>query len=262
MTSFTVPGLRWWMIGLVMLGGIINYLTRSTLAVAAPTMLGELHISAREYSWIVGTFQIAIMLQPICGYVLDVLGLQPRAGDLRHRVVVDQHGARPRPQLADARGAARSSWLRRRIRQSRRHEGDRRVVPRARAGPRGRCLQHRRLARIDARPAARRLGDPDLQLADVVRHHRQLRPRVGRALARVLRVAGTPSRALRRRARLHRRRTGGAPARRRSPAVDRADSACSATSGESRCRASSPTRPGARSRSGCRSISARSVTST
>jgi ACS family hexuronate transporter-like MFS transporter len=76
MTSFTVPGLRWWMIGLVMLGGIINYLTRSTLAVAAPTMLGELHISAREYSWIVGTFQIAIMLQPICGYVLDVLGLR------------------------------------------------------------------------------------------------------------------------------------------------------------------------------------------
>ena len=33
----TVRGLRWWMIGLLMLGSIINYLTRSTLAVAAPT---------------------------------------------------------------------------------------------------------------------------------------------------------------------------------------------------------------------------------
>jgi ACS family hexuronate transporter-like MFS transporter len=64
------------MISLVMLGGIINYLTRSTLAVAAPTMLGDLHISAREYSWVLSTFQIAIMLQPICGYVLDVLGLR------------------------------------------------------------------------------------------------------------------------------------------------------------------------------------------
>ena len=36
----------------------------------------DLRISTQEYSWIVGTFQIAIMLQPICGYVLDVLGLK------------------------------------------------------------------------------------------------------------------------------------------------------------------------------------------
>jgi ACS family hexuronate transporter-like MFS transporter len=64
------------MIGLVMLGAIINYLTRSTLAVAAPTLLQDLQITAREYSWIVSTFQFAIMLQPVCGYVLDVLGLK------------------------------------------------------------------------------------------------------------------------------------------------------------------------------------------
>ena len=68
--------LRWWMIGLLMLGSIVNYLTRSTLAVAAPTLLSDLNISTQEYSWIVGTFQGAIMLQPICGYVLDVLGLK------------------------------------------------------------------------------------------------------------------------------------------------------------------------------------------
>lgn len=72
----TIRALRWWMIGLVMLGAIINYLTRSTLAVAAPTLLQDLQISAREYSWIVSTFQFAIMLQPVCGYVLDVLGLK------------------------------------------------------------------------------------------------------------------------------------------------------------------------------------------
>lgn len=69
-------GVRWWMMGLVMLGSIVNYLTRSTLAVAAPTVLQDLHIGSREYSWIVGAFQGAIMLQPICGYVLDVLGLK------------------------------------------------------------------------------------------------------------------------------------------------------------------------------------------
>jgi ACS family hexuronate transporter-like MFS transporter len=64
------------MISLIMLGSIINYLTRSTLSVAAPTMLKELNIGEREYSWIVGAFQGAIMTQPICGYIMDVLGLK------------------------------------------------------------------------------------------------------------------------------------------------------------------------------------------
>jgi ACS family hexuronate transporter-like MFS transporter len=69
-------GLRWWMITLIMLGAILNYLTRSTLAVAAPTILQDLGITAREYSWITAAFQGAIMLQPLCGYVLDVVGLK------------------------------------------------------------------------------------------------------------------------------------------------------------------------------------------
>jgi hypothetical protein len=36
------------MIGLVMLGSILNYLTRSTLSVAPPVMLHELHITAAD----------------------------------------------------------------------------------------------------------------------------------------------------------------------------------------------------------------------
>ena len=64
------------MIGLLMMGSIVNYLTRSTLSVAAPTLLKDLDISTYEYSWIVAAFQFAIMLQPLCGYVLDVLGLR------------------------------------------------------------------------------------------------------------------------------------------------------------------------------------------
>jgi ACS family hexuronate transporter-like MFS transporter len=71
-----IKGIRWWMIGLLMLGAIINYLTRSTLAVAAPTVLKDLAISTAQYSWILGAFQGAIMLQPLCGYVLDVIGLK------------------------------------------------------------------------------------------------------------------------------------------------------------------------------------------
>ena len=71
-----IKGLRWWIIGLLMLGSIVNYLTRSTLSVAAPTLLKDLHISEQQYSVILNTFQGMIMLQPFCGYVLDVLGLK------------------------------------------------------------------------------------------------------------------------------------------------------------------------------------------
>ncbi len=71
-----IKGLRWWMIALLMLGSIINYLTRSTLGVAAQTLMADLHITTQQYALIVSTFQIAIMLQPFAGYVLDVLGLK------------------------------------------------------------------------------------------------------------------------------------------------------------------------------------------
>jgi ACS family hexuronate transporter-like MFS transporter len=69
-------GLRWWIIGLVMLGTIVNYLTRATLGVAAPTLMEDLAISEREYGWITATFQAGIMLQPVVGYLLDVIGLK------------------------------------------------------------------------------------------------------------------------------------------------------------------------------------------
>ena len=39
-------------LGLIILGAIINYLTRSTLSVAAPTLLKDLQIGEQQYSWI------------------------------------------------------------------------------------------------------------------------------------------------------------------------------------------------------------------
>ena len=69
-------GLRWRMMGLLMLGSVINYLTRATLAVAAPTVLKDLDITTQQYSWILSAFQFAIMLQPLCGYVMDSVGLK------------------------------------------------------------------------------------------------------------------------------------------------------------------------------------------
>ncbi len=71
-----VRGLRWWMMGLLVLGSILNFLTRATLGVAAPTLLKDLQINEQQYSYILTAFQIAIMFQPLCGYVMDVLGLR------------------------------------------------------------------------------------------------------------------------------------------------------------------------------------------
>jgi MFS transporter, ACS family, hexuronate transporter len=64
------------MMALLMLGSVINYLTRATLAVAAPTILTDLDITTQQYSWILSAFQFAIMLQPLCGYVMDSVGLK------------------------------------------------------------------------------------------------------------------------------------------------------------------------------------------
>ncbi len=76
MPTFKIKGLRWWIIGLLMLGSIVNYLTRSSLAVAAPTLKQTLGISEKQYSWVIDCFQGTIMLQPVCGYVLDSIGLK------------------------------------------------------------------------------------------------------------------------------------------------------------------------------------------
>lgn len=72
-----IKGLRWWIIGLVALGTAINYLARSTLGVAASTLFTELNISEKQYSWVIMSFQMAYTAaQPICGYILDTLGLR------------------------------------------------------------------------------------------------------------------------------------------------------------------------------------------
>lgn len=67
--------LRWWIIGLVTLGTILNYLARSTLSVAAPTLQAEFAMSTEEYSWVVLAFQASYtVMQTVVGGVLDALG--------------------------------------------------------------------------------------------------------------------------------------------------------------------------------------------
>lgn len=75
MSKRYMKGLRWWIIGLVMIGVALNYLSRSSLSVAMPTLSKQLGISTQQYSYVVAAFQAAYtVMQPIAGYVLDMLG--------------------------------------------------------------------------------------------------------------------------------------------------------------------------------------------
>jgi ACS family hexuronate transporter-like MFS transporter len=71
-----VRALRWWIIALVTIGTIVNFLTRNSLAVAAPVLKVDLGIDELQYSWITAAFQLGIMLQPVAGYILDSIGLR------------------------------------------------------------------------------------------------------------------------------------------------------------------------------------------
>jgi ACS family hexuronate transporter-like MFS transporter len=69
--------LRWWIVALICVGTILNYLARNSLGVLAPELMAQLHFSTREYSWVVASFQLAYtLMQPICGAIIDGLGLK------------------------------------------------------------------------------------------------------------------------------------------------------------------------------------------
>jgi MFS transporter, ACS family, hexuronate transporter len=72
-----IRGLRWWVVALISLGTIINYLSRNALGVLAPTLKDQMGISTQQYSYIVGAFQVGYtIMQPVCGLIVDLIGLR------------------------------------------------------------------------------------------------------------------------------------------------------------------------------------------
>jgi ACS family hexuronate transporter-like MFS transporter len=75
---FTLPGMRWWVAGLLMCITVINYIDRSALGVAAPSMMKDLNIDVAYYGlWVVGAFQVVYgVSQFFAGRVIDWLNIR------------------------------------------------------------------------------------------------------------------------------------------------------------------------------------------
>lgn len=70
-------GLRWWVLALIALGTVVNYIDRNTLGVLAPLLGQHLRFTTAQYSYIVAAFQICYsLMQPIAGFLTDWIGLR------------------------------------------------------------------------------------------------------------------------------------------------------------------------------------------
>jgi len=76
-TVRVIKNLRWWMLGMFLLGVTVNYITRNSLGILAPELKTSLNMTTEQYSWVVAAFQLAYTLfQPVCGWLIDVIGLK------------------------------------------------------------------------------------------------------------------------------------------------------------------------------------------
>lgn len=74
-TRFTLPGLRWWMIGLVFLATLINYIDRLTISVLAPVITRDLGLTNTEFGGILTWFLLAYTIsQGLSGKLYDRIG--------------------------------------------------------------------------------------------------------------------------------------------------------------------------------------------
>lgn len=73
----SVRGLRWWIVGMICLVTIINYIDRQTLSVLAPTIREQFGMSNVSYSRVVTIFLLGYTIsQALSGKVLDRIGVR------------------------------------------------------------------------------------------------------------------------------------------------------------------------------------------
>src|SRR5436190_11901351 len=74
-TGIKLPGLRWWIVGLIFLATLINYVDRLTISVLAPVITKDLHLSNTQFGGIVTWFLLAYTIsQGLSGKLYDRVG--------------------------------------------------------------------------------------------------------------------------------------------------------------------------------------------
>src|SRR5450432_1356061 len=70
-----IPGLRWWIAGLIFLATLINFVNRLTISVLAPVIISQLHLSNLQFAGITNSFLIAYTAsQALSGKLYDRIG--------------------------------------------------------------------------------------------------------------------------------------------------------------------------------------------
>ncbi|WP_430813964.1 MFS transporter [Carboxylicivirga sp. RSCT41] len=70
-----LKGLRWWIIGLIGLATIINYIDRSALAIMWPSIAEDLGMTKNDYALILNVFMVAYAVgQSVSGKLFDKIG--------------------------------------------------------------------------------------------------------------------------------------------------------------------------------------------
>src|SRR5215218_2831853 len=73
----TIPGLRWWICGLLFFATTINYVDRNSLSVLKTMLERDLGWSEADYGWIQFAFTAAYAAFPsIAGRVMDSMGVK------------------------------------------------------------------------------------------------------------------------------------------------------------------------------------------
>jgi len=73
--GFKLPGLRWWIVSLIFLATLINYIDRLTISVLASEITRDLHLSNTEFGGIVFWFLLAYTIsQSLSGKLYDRIG--------------------------------------------------------------------------------------------------------------------------------------------------------------------------------------------
>jgi ACS family hexuronate transporter-like MFS transporter len=74
-TGFKLPGLRWWIAGLIFLATVINYIDRSTISVLGPVITTDLHLTNTQFGGVLTWFLLAYTIsQSLSGKLYDRIG--------------------------------------------------------------------------------------------------------------------------------------------------------------------------------------------